>query len=81
MSKQRRILLRLKKREDASAVASVREKDSLVYGRDWDEDECLEEWCGVLRQTTDLPPMLQVIVSLDASNDLAVVQHARGLGC
>lgn len=60
--------------------AGGREKDPLVYDLDWDEDERLEEWRGVLRQMQDLPAVLQAVVALDAWNDLSVLQHAPWLG-
>ena len=60
--------------------AGAREKDPLVYDLDWDEDERLEEWRGVLRQAKDLPAVLQAIVALDAWNELSVLQHAPWLG-
>lgn len=56
------------------------EKDPLIYDLDWDEDERLDEWRGVLRQAQDLPAVLQAIVALDAWNELSVLQHAPWLG-
>lgn len=54
--------------------------DPLVYDLDWDEDERLDEWRGVLRQAGNLPAVLQAIVALDAWNELSVLQHAPWLG-
>ncbi|MCF1467579.1 DUF1612 domain-containing protein [Agrobacterium vitis] len=54
--------------------------DPLVYDLDWDEDERLDEWRGVLRQAENLPAVLQAIVALDAWNELSVLQHAPWLG-
>jgi hypothetical protein len=60
--------------------ANYRERDSLAYDLDWDEDQRLEEWRGVLRQTENLPSVLQAVVALDAWNELSVLQHAPWLG-
>jgi hypothetical protein len=60
--------------------SSARERESLAYDLDWNEDERLEEWRGVLRQNHNLPPVLQALIAFDAWTELAVLQHAPWLG-
>lgn len=56
------------------------ERAPLVYEPGWDEDERLEEWLAILRETDGLPAALRATLLLDAWNQLQVLQHAPWLG-
>ncbi|WP_437416480.1 DUF1612 domain-containing protein [Sinorhizobium meliloti] len=60
----------------APGPARVRGKGTAGLLLDWDEDERLREWRGVLAVIGDLPSVLHAIVGLEAWNELAVLQLA-----
>lgn len=57
-----------------------RERDVMIYEPDWDEDERLEQWHGVVNRAVSLPPVLRAAIALDAWEELKVLQHAPWLG-
>ncbi|MGV3553405.1 RHE_PE00001 family protein [Rhizobium sp.] len=63
-----------------SPPAAMRENAALIYDLDWNEDQRLAEWHGVLAESEGLPPVLRAAVLLDAWNRLDVLQHAPWLG-
>lgn len=57
-----------------------KERDSILYEPDWDENERLAEWQAVLDESVGFPPVLRAVLLLDAWNQLQVLQHAPWLG-
>jgi hypothetical protein len=66
--------------EQATKPGWATVKDSFIYNLDWDEDEQLEQWRGVLKEAQDLPTVLQTVVALDVWYEIAVLQHTPWLG-
>ncbi|MBX9646537.1 MAG: DUF1612 and helix-turn-helix domain-containing protein [Xanthobacteraceae bacterium] len=56
------------------------ERDPLVYGLDWDEDERLDDWRAVVGQTRSLPPVLAAAIATDAWTAIEPLQHTPWLG-
>lgn len=56
------------------------DRPDLIYDLDWDEDERLGEWQGVMATTRDLPVVLRAALLLDAWGAIEVLQHAAWLG-
>ncbi len=65
---------------DLSTPSYPKEKASILYEPDWDEDERLAEWQEVLDESAGLPPVLRAVLLLDAWHQLQVLQHAPWLG-
>jgi hypothetical protein len=57
-----------------------RERPSIVYDLDWDEDARMAEWIDVLDQTEGLPVMLRAAIMFDAWGQIDVLQHGGWLG-
>lgn len=57
-----------------------RDRDSLVYDPDWDEEARLAEWRRVVDRTRDLPPTLAAAIAHTAWTAIEPLQRAPGLG-
>jgi hypothetical protein len=66
---------------DGSATARPTvERDPLVYEADWDEDERLGQWRGILSETEGFSSVMRAAILLDAWNAIEVLQHRTELG-
>jgi len=57
-----------------------RDKPELVYEIDWDEEERLEEWREIVKQTEGLPALVSAALAYDAWCRIAPLQRAGWLG-
>ena len=57
-----------------------RERPTLIYDLDWDEEARMAEWVAVLDETSELPVMLRAAILLDAWGQIEVLQHGGWLG-
>lgn len=60
--------------------APPRERPSLIYDLDWDEDARMQKWISVVEETQHLPVMLRAAIALDAWGQIEVLQHGGWLG-
>lgn len=56
------------------------ERDSLIYDPDWDEEERLDHWRDVVKQTRGLPPTLAGAIAADAWGEIEPLEHTPWLG-
>lgn len=63
-----------------AAPATREVEHSLIYDADWDEDERLRQWLGVVEASAHLPPVLRTALALEAWHAIGVLQHTRWLG-
>ena len=61
-------------------AVSARERSELVYDRDWDEEERLAEWQGLVKGTDKLPALVAAAIAFDAWRRIAPLQHAGWIG-
>lgn len=55
-------------------------RSDLIYDLDWNQEERLAEWRGVVDSTEGLPVSLRAAIALDAWRDIEPLQHASWLG-
>jgi len=71
---------RAQKQETVEQQDKNRDRPSLVYDLDWDEDARMAEWTAVIDQTNGMPAMLRAVIALDAWGQIEVLQHGGWLG-
>lgn len=67
-------------RNPGTEVVSRPERDPLIYDSDWDEEERLQTWRGVIAQTAQWPPVLAAAIAYDAWEVLEPLQRNPWLG-
>lgn len=60
--------------------SSYSHSETIIRDPDWNEDERLEEWQTVVKNTAGLPAPLRAAIALDAWNKLEVLQRSPWLG-
>jgi hypothetical protein len=66
--------------ENTSKAKCPPKRDPLVYDLDWNEDERIDMWRGVVDQTHTLPPTLAAALAAEAWDAIAPLQHTPWLG-
>lgn len=61
-------------------ASEQRDRPSIIYDHDWDEDARMAEWVAVLDQTQGLPVMLRAAIMFDAWGQIEVLQHGGWVG-
>ena len=70
----------LRDRRITAPAQDPRERPSLVYDLDWNEDERLEAWRQVLEQGRGLPTLVAAALAYDAWVRIEPLQHGSWLG-
>lgn len=58
----------------------LKKRAEIVYNPDWNEQDRMDAWRDVLRQTQKMPPVLRAVLLLDAWMSLEVLERTPWLG-